>query len=106
MTLTDLERVLQACNPRLSIKRVASGRAAVHEGNRFICRLDQGEVTLYNHFRWTEGESEQLATALNPKGYHRYRLLLKRGRAELARVLYTKRVITLDDVSKVTWGTI
>lgn len=104
MTLNELEQVLKACNPRLHIKRTASGRAGVHEGNRFICRVDQGEISPYNHFRWEEGENQQMATALNPKGWHKYHRLLKRGRAELARILYTQRVIKLSDIAKVTWG--
>jgi hypothetical protein len=106
LTINELERVLQSCNPRLHIKRVASGKAGVHEGNRFLCRVDQGDITLYNQWRWDEGESQQLATPLNPKGWHRYKRLLKRGRAELARVLYTRRVISLADIAKVTWGTL
>lgn len=104
MTLNELERALKTCNPRLHIKRVASGKAGVHLGNRFICRIDQGDVTLYNQWRWDEGLSDQLATPLNPKGWHKYKRMMKRGRAELARVLYTQRVITLSQVATVTWG--
>ena len=105
MTISDLERNLQRCNPALYIKRTASGKGAVHLGNRFICRIDQGEVTLYNQWRWDQGENQQFATPLNPKGWHKYRHMLKRGRAELARILYTQRVIALADIPTVTWGT-
>lgn len=102
MTLSEYERRLKAVNPKLHIKRVASGKGGIHLGSQFICRIDTGELTLYNQWKWDEGESQQMATQLNPTGWHKYQRLLKRGRAETARILYTRRVIRMPDIAKLT----
>lgn len=102
MSLSEYEKRLQAANPRLRIKRVRGGMANVMLGNKSIARVDTGELTLYNQFEYRIGQSDQFMTDFNPKGNYKYKYMIKRGRAELARVLHTSRVIGISDVTKLS----
>lgn len=101
MTLGEFEQRLQQCNPRLRVRRIRDGMANIHLGNsqKAICRVDTGELTVYNQFKYRTGFADQYITSFNQKGAYKYKHMIKRGRAELARVLYTQRVISLNHIS-------
>lgn len=99
MTLNDYEKRLKAANPKLRIKRYGTSLAGIHEGNKFICRIPQGEILEHNVYEVREGESDQYKTELNPLGWYKYNHMTRRGRSETARILYTQHVISYPAIS-------
>lgn len=102
MTLADFKRRLQACNSELHIKTYGASKAGVFRGTQYICRVEPGDIMPYNVYTNEYGQNDGYMTDFNPKGYYKYRLLVKRGRAEVARVLYTQRLVTLSQVSQLS----
>lgn len=102
MTIREFERRLKLCNPKLHIKTYGASKAGVHNGNKYVCRVGPGEIMPYNQFVIEYGQADQFVTDLNPKGYYKFKRLIERGRAETARVLYTQRLISLSDISKLS----
>lgn len=102
MTITEYERRLKECNPKLHVKRFGSSKAAIHLGNRFICRIGQGDIPPYNAFRVESGHHDQYKTPMNPGGAYKWKRLLKRGRAESAKILYTTGCIKFNQITKVS----
>lgn len=102
MTTFEYEKRLQAVNPKLHIKKYGTSLAAIHYGNKHICRVPQGDIWEYNEFRTEIGYADQYKSNFNPTGEYRYRLMTKRGRAEVARILYTERLILSDDIPKLS----
>lgn len=102
MTTSEYEKRLKAVNPKLNIKKYGTSLAAVHYGNKHICRVPQGDIWEYNEFKTEIGYADQYKNNFNPHGEYRYKLMTKRGRAEVARILYTERFISSLDISKLS----
>lgn len=102
MTLREFEQRLQQCNPRLHIKTYGESKAGIHLGTRYICRVGPGEIMPHNQFYMEIGQNDAYISDFNPKGYYKFRRLVERGRAETARILYTQRLISFADVSKLS----
>ena len=102
MLLSRYEQLLQECNPKLRIKRYGSSMAAVHEGNRHVCRVPQGEINANNTFETKIGWADQYMNNFNPSGEYRYKLMTRRGRIETAQILYTQGLITFPQISKLS----
>ena len=94
MTLNEYEKRLKAANPRLHIKRYGTSMAGIHNGNKFVCRIPQGEILEHNVFEVREGQSDQYKTQFNPLGWYKYKYMTRRGRSETARILYTQGLIS------------
>lgn len=99
MRLSRYEQRLKNVNPKLHIKRFGQSKATIHYGNIFVCRIGQGCINPYNEFTIRNGFSDQYKTALNPQGEYRYRLMVKRGRAEAAKILYTQKRIKFNQIA-------
>lgn len=102
MTLSEYERVLQTANPALRIKRYGTGKAGVHLGNRYICRLPQGELTAYTVTRPEIGHSGQFVTPTNPRGAYKFPLIIRRGRNGVAKILLRYQLIKHIDLARLS----
>lgn len=102
MTLNEYEAKLKSVNPRLRIKRYGTSMAGIHEGNKFVCRVPQGEILEHNTYEVRDGEADQYKTQFNPMGYYKYNFMTRRGRAEIARILYTQHLISFSDLTKLS----
>jgi hypothetical protein len=101
MVLSEFERRLKTANPRLHIKRYGTSMAGVHFGNRYVCRVPQGDIFEHNVFQTEIGHNTQYESSFNPTGEYRWRRLTRRGRRETAQILYTQRLIKYDDIAKI-----
>ena len=101
MILSDFEKRLKAANPRLHIKRYGTSLAGIHNGSEYVCRIPQGEILEHNVFQVEVGYSDQYVSDFNPGGEYRWKKLTRRGRREAAQILYTQRLISLPDVSRI-----
>lgn len=99
MTLNEYERKLKSVNSRLRIKRYGTSLAGIHLGNKFICRIPQGEILEHNTYEVREGEGSQYKSDWNPLGKYKYNFMTRRGRAETARILYTQHLISFSDLT-------
>ena len=102
MLLSRYEQLLKECSPKLHIKRYGSSMAAVHNGNQHICRVPQGEINANNTFEIKKGWADQYVSNFNPSGEYRYKLMTRRGRIETAQILYTQRLISFPQISKLS----
>lgn len=94
MTLTDFETKLKQANPNLHIKRYGTSMAAIHLGTRHICRVPQGEITLYNVTEEADGHRDDLVSTWNPTGAYKWQRLVRRGRGEAVHMLQMGGIIT------------
>lgn len=101
MILSEFEKRLKSANPKLRIKRYGTSLAGIHCGNEFVCRIPQGEILEHNVFKVEEGFSDQYKNNFNPMGRYKWRRLTRRGRREAAQILYTQRLISLNDISRI-----
>lgn len=102
MILSEYEKLVQSVNPRLRIKRYGSSLAAVHLGYRHICRVPQGEILQNNVYEVRAGFADQYKSDFNPTGEYRFRQLTRRGRSEVARILYTNGLISFTDIPRLS----
>lgn len=102
MTLNEYERILQTANPALRIKRYGSSLAGVHVGNRFVCRVPQGDITAYTVTKPEIGYSADRITPKNPRGAYVFQLILRRGRNGVAKILLGKRLIKHSDLARLS----
>lgn len=102
MILSDYEARLKAVNPRLHIKRYGTSNAGVHNGNSFVCRVPQGEIIQNNTYETRDGSADQYKNTFNPEGRYKFNLMVRRGRAETARILYTQKLIPFTALSKLS----
>ena len=106
MTLNDYEIRLQKVNKELYIKRYGTSLASIQSKsgrgrgkNHHVCRVPQGEIIQNNSYEVKTGFADQYVSNFNPKGEYRYRLLTRRGRSEVARILYTQGLIPFSAIS-------
>lgn len=102
MTTLEYEKRLQQVDPKFHIKKYGSSMAAIHYGNKHVCRVPQGDIWEYNEYRIEIGFADQYINNFNPTGEYRYKLMTKRGRAEVARILFTEHLITSNDIPKLS----
>lgn len=101
MTLSDFEKRLQACNPKLHIKCYGSSMAGIHAGNQYVCRVPQGEITPYTVIREEIGHADQHKSDLNPTGQYVFKRIIKRGRNDVAEILHRTKLISDSDKAKI-----
>lgn len=101
MTLNTFEQKLKQANPKLHIKRYGTEMAAIHLGTRHVCRVPQGEITLYNVTKEEVGWSDQYKTAFNPTGEYHWNRMVRRGRGDAVHMLVMAGLITQTQAAKV-----
>lgn len=102
MILSQYEAILQTANPALRIKRYGTGKAGVHFGNQFICRVPQGEITAYTVTKPEVGHANQFVTPQNPRGSYLYQRIMRRGRNGVAKMLMQKKLIKHSDLARLS----
>jgi hypothetical protein len=102
MKISEYERILQSANPRLRIKRYGTGKAGVHLGNEYVCRVPQGEITAYTVTRPEIGHASQFVSQGNPTGRYIFPRILRRGRNGVAKILLHKRLIKHSDLARLS----
>lgn len=101
MILSEFEKRLQTANPALRIKRYGTGKAGIHHGNQYICRVPQGEITAYTVTQPVIATASQFVTPTNPYGKYKYDLILRRGRHGAAKLLAGRGLIKYADIARI-----
>lgn len=102
MTLNEYERRLQIANPKLSIRRYGGSKGGVFIGSKYVCRVDQGEIWAHNVIRHEIAHNAEMITPSNPRGKFGWERLMRRGRLGVARMLYTKKLVSYSDLARLS----
>lgn len=100
MTLNKFEQKLKQANPNLHIKRYGTDMAAIHNGTEHVCRVPQGEITLYNVTKEEVGYADQHVSFTNPHGEYHWNRMIRRGRGDVAHMLSLAGLITQRQAAK------
>lgn len=102
MTLTKYEQKLKQVDSRFRIKRYGASKAGIHFGNLYVCAVPQGEISKYTVFAVESDHHDQYKSRMNPRGAYKWKRIIRRGRLDVAKILYTKRFITNSSVPKLS----